>query len=52
MNQPEQKPQVKIRLTEEQKKQLQQETGVEANAIEFTVEELEARIAPIAIFNF
>jgi hypothetical protein len=37
---------VRIELTEEQKKALQEKTGQDANAIEFSVEELEQRIAP------
>jgi hypothetical protein len=40
---------VKITLTEEQKKQLKQETGQDASTISFSVEELEARIAPRGI---
>jgi hypothetical protein len=40
---------VKITLTEEQKKQLKQETGQDAGSISFSVEELEARIAPRGI---
>ena len=42
----EQKDTVRIELTEEQKKALRQQTGQDANAIEFSVEELEQRIAP------
>jgi hypothetical protein len=37
---------VRIELTEEQKKALREQTGREAAAINFTVEELEERIAP------
>ena len=39
---------VRIELTEEQKKQLREQTGQDANAIEFTVDELEERIAPVS----
>lgn len=38
---------VRIELTDEQKKQLRNATGRDANAIEFSVEELEERIAPM-----
>jgi len=41
--------QVRIELTEEQKKQIRQATGKEASAVEFKVDELEDRIAP-AVF--
>jgi hypothetical protein len=37
---------VRIELTEEQKKLVREETGREANSIEFSAEELEQRIAP------
>lgn len=37
---------VRIELTEEQRRQLEDATGKQANAIEFTAEELEERIAP------
>ena len=37
---------VKLELTPEQKKQIQEATGKDANVIEFSVEELEERIAP------
>jgi hypothetical protein len=40
---------VRIELTEEQKKALREQTGQEATAIEFSVEELEQRIAPVRI---
>lgn len=42
-----QKDTVRIELTEEQKQQLRESTGQEANAIEFSVQELEERIAPM-----
>lgn len=38
---------VRIELTEEQKKALREQSGREAEAINFTVEELEERIAPL-----
>jgi uncharacterized small protein (DUF1192 family) len=37
---------VRIELTEEQKKAVREQTGQDASVIEFTVEELEQRIAP------
>lgn len=37
---------VRIELTEEQRRQLEEATGKQATAIEFTAEELEERIAP------
>jgi hypothetical protein len=37
---------VRIELTEEQKKALREQSGYDASVIEFTVEELEQRIAP------
>jgi uncharacterized small protein (DUF1192 family) len=43
----EQKDVVRIELTEEQKKALREQTGQDAAAIEFSVEELEQRIAPL-----
>lgn len=39
---------VRINLTDDQKNQIREQTGKEAASIEFTVEELEERIAPIA----
>jgi hypothetical protein len=41
-----QKDTVRIQLTEEQKKLVREQIGQDANAIEFSVEELEQRIAP------
>ncbi|HEX6063478.1 MAG TPA: hypothetical protein VFZ04_04610 [Longimicrobiales bacterium] len=38
---------VRVVLTEEQRKQIQSETGRDAEAVEFTAEELEERIAPV-----
>lgn len=40
---------VRIELTDEQKQQLRERTGQDANAIEFSVQELEERIAPTLI---
>ena len=41
---------VRIELTDAQQKELQDKTGKPAEAIEFTVEELEERIAPRRAF--
>jgi hypothetical protein len=46
----EKKDVVRIELTEEQKKLLREQTGQEAAVIEFSVEELEQRIAPFKMF--
>lgn len=43
------KRQVRIELTEEQRKKLREETGKDAEAVEFTAEELEDRIAPLRL---
>ena len=45
-----QKETVRIELTDEQKKTLREKTGQDAAAIEFTVEELEQRIAPRVMY--
>jgi hypothetical protein len=45
-----QKDTVRIELTEEQKQQLQETTGQDASAIEFSVQELEERIAPMKFY--
>jgi hypothetical protein len=37
---------VRIKLTDEQKSQIRNQTGKDAEALEFSVEELEERIAP------
>ncbi len=42
------KGQFRIELTPEQKAQVRNETGKDAEAVELTVEELEERIAPRA----
>ncbi len=39
---------VRIELTEEQRQKIQQQTGKDAAAVEFSAEELEDRIAPSA----
>jgi hypothetical protein len=43
---------VRIELTDQQKQQLREQTGQDASAIEFSVEELEERIAPTALGDF
>jgi len=40
-------PRIRIELTVEQKKQIKEASGEDVNAIEFTAQELEDRIAPI-----
>lgn len=40
---------VRIELTDEQKKQIKEASGEDVSAIEFTVQELEQRIAPLII---
>jgi hypothetical protein len=42
--------QIRIELTPEQKANIRNTTGKDADAVEFTVEELEARIAPSKTF--
>jgi uncharacterized small protein (DUF1192 family) len=42
---------VRIDLTSEQKEQVRQATGKDAQAVEFSVQELEERIAPRAAFR-
>jgi hypothetical protein len=39
---------IRIKLTDEQKSQIRAQTGKDADAVEFSVEELEERIAPTA----
>jgi hypothetical protein len=46
---PESMKPVRLELTEEQRRQLEEATGQQAVAIEFTAEELEERIAPMVI---
>lgn len=45
------KDQVRIELTQDQKDNIRKATGKDAEAVEFSVEELEARIAPTKLFN-
>jgi len=45
---PSPKEPVRISLTEDQKAQIRRQTGKDAEAVEFSVEELEDRIAPLA----
>jgi hypothetical protein len=45
------KDQVRIELTPDQKDNIRKATGKDADAVEFSVEELEARIAPTKLFN-
>ncbi|HSM37405.1 MAG TPA: hypothetical protein VK837_13470 [Longimicrobiales bacterium] len=40
---------VRIELTEEQRNKIRETTGKDANAIEFSAEELEERVAPIQL---
>ena len=40
---------IKLELTPEQKEQIRQATGEDASVIEFSVEELEERIAPTTL---
>ena len=51
MSSPSEKDIVRIDLTNEQKDQVKAATEKDAAAIELTVQELEARIAPIAPFS-
>jgi hypothetical protein len=39
---------IRLELTAEQKKQIKDATGEEVNALEFTPEDLEQRIAPVS----
>jgi hypothetical protein len=45
------KEQIRINLTEDQKAQIRKQTGKDADAVEFSVEELEERIAPYKLPN-
>jgi len=40
---------VRIELTDEQRNKIREVTGKDANAIEFSAEELEERVAPIQL---
>jgi hypothetical protein len=46
------KEQFRIQLTPEQKAQVREATGKEAEAVELSVEELEERIAPATAFPY
>ena len=52
MSNPNEKEIVRIDLTDEQKDQVKAATEKNAEAIELTVQELEARIAPVAPIDF
>ena len=41
------RPRIRIELTEEQKRQIKEASGEDVTALEFTAEELEERIAPL-----
>jgi len=41
------KPRIRIELTDEQKKQIKKASGEDVSALEFTAKELEERIAPM-----
>jgi hypothetical protein len=45
------KPTIRIELTEEQKKAIKEASGEEISVIEFTAQELEDRIAPVRLFE-
>jgi hypothetical protein len=45
------KEQFRINLTPEQKDQIRNATGKDAEAVELSVEELEERIAPTTVWN-
>ena len=45
------KEQFRIQLTPEQKSQVRNATGKDAEAVELSVEELEERIAPATLFK-
>jgi len=45
------KDQIRIELTPEQKASIRSTTGKDAEAVELSVEELEARIAPSTLIN-
>jgi len=46
---PKGKKRISIKLTPEQQKEVQQAIGKKGEALEFTIEELEQRIAPIHV---
>ena len=43
---------IRIELTDEQRKQIKAASGEDISALEFTQEELEQRIAPLAPFKY
>lgn len=43
---------IRIELTDEQKEHIKQTSGKTVSALEFSVEELEERIAPSITFNY
>ena len=45
----EQEPRIRIELTKEQQKQIKAASGEDVSVIEFTVQELEDRIAPLTL---
>ena len=42
---------VRIELTPEQKKQIKEQSGEDISNLEFTVQELEERVAPRAVYK-
>jgi len=42
-------PRIRIELTDDQRKQIKETAGREISALEFGVEELEQRIAPLTV---
>ena len=45
-----QRPSIRLKLTKEQQEEVRKATGKNAEAIELSIEELEARIAPKKMF--
>ncbi|HEY2853849.1 MAG TPA: hypothetical protein VGJ18_13435 [Gemmatimonadaceae bacterium] len=43
---------IRIELTDDQRKQIKAASGEDVSALEFTPEELEQRIAPLAPFKY
>jgi hypothetical protein len=43
---------VRIELTEQQKQQIREATGKDLDAVEFTAEALEDRVAPVRVIRF
>jgi hypothetical protein len=48
----EDKPRIRIELTDEQKKHIKDASGEDVSVIEFTAQELEERIAPSIHFKY